>query len=362
MEVIMPLPFNLSPLNLFDPFGMGLADALEKLGITSVEEAIGAANAAPVELARYLGIDLRGLPIPHLPIPIDLLTIVQKAVYAFGVPTAPVLADYVPGQNVPASPAAPAVRSLADDFAPPPRHQGGRRTCTAFASIATLEQNVRRHPPLIPVPGFDLSDGCEQWLYYLCKRHYDNNNTFGTFIATAYQAMTEIGNLPEASWPYRAEQTPQESGEPTPAGEDWLRPLAAFGKIKRDRALQATDIGQYKAAIDAQRAVTFWVPVFDSWFYNPLARILGLITMPIPSELSKQDNGHSMCIVGYIDQPQFPGIGGGRFIVRNSWGGEWGLLNPWDEVQLPQGFGTIPYDYIAKFGREARIIEQGPFE
>ena len=37
------------------------------------------------------------------------------------------------------------------------------------------------------------------------------------------------------------------------------------------------------------------------------------------------------------------------------------LLNIWsDRVTLPNGYGTIPYAYITKFGQEAFIVARGP--
>jgi C1A family cysteine protease len=53
----------------------------------------------------------------------------------------------------------------------------------------------------------------------------------------------------------------------------------------------------------------------------------GVIPMPGPTE--QKDGGHAMLIVGYNNADR-------TFLVRNSWGTEWGQ----------QGYGTMPYDYI----------------
>lgn len=137
--------------------------------------------------------------------------------------------------------------------------------------------------------------------------------------------------------------------------------IGAQTRIKEGRTLNGRSVADFRAAISGERAVTFWVPVYDSWIENPWAALLGQITMPVPNETPTA--AHAMCVVGYLDQPEFPEIGGGRFIVRNSWGTEWGLLNPWSaNVTLPSGYGTIPYAYITNFGEEAHIIKRGPFE
>ena len=54
--------------------------------------------------------------------------------------------------------------------------------------------------------------------------------------------------------------------------------------------------------------------------------------------------GHAMLLVGYADDETV--AGGGYFIVRNSWGEEWG----------EQGYGKIPYAYIELFTTSAATI------
>jgi len=54
--------------------------------------------------------------------------------------------------------------------------------------------------------------------------------------------------------------------------------------------------------------------------------------------------GHAMLIVGYEDDASIPG--GGAFIVRNSWGGEWG----------DGGYGRLPYAYVELFATSAATI------
>jgi len=58
-----------------------------------------------------------------------------------------------------------------------------------------------------------------------------------------------------------------------------------------------------------------------------------------------------MCLVGYTDMPGRPEIGGGRFILRNSWGTLWAA-----QSSFGAGYGTIPYSYIARLCMEAYSI------
>jgi len=91
------------------------------------------------------------------------------------------------------------------------------------------------------------------------------------------------------------------------------------------------------------------VPVYNSWYHSVVVRDTGDITMPIPGEYAS--GGHAMCVVGCLDQPDRPEIGGGRFILRNSWGTIWGGSGVWGP-----GYGSIPYGYIARYGLEAYTL------
>ena len=66
--------------------------------------------------------------------------------------------------------------------------------------------------------------------------------------------------------------------------------------------------------------------------------------MPLPNE--PRVGGHAMTVAGYSDDPAAPG--GGRFLVRNSWGTRWATASA-----LGAGYGTIPYAYLAQFTKEA---------
>lgn len=108
-------------------------------------------------------------------------------------------------------------------------------------------------------------------------------------------------------------------------------------------------MADYKAALAANQWVPFSVPVYNSWYLSNQVRLTGDITNPIPGET--RAGGHAMCIVGCLDLPDRPELGGGRFILRNSWGPTWGMHSPHGA-----GCGTTPYIYIQRFAMEAYTL------
>jgi C1A family cysteine protease len=74
----------------------------------------------------------------------------------------------------------------------------------------------------------------------------------------------------------------------------------------------------------------------------------GDIVLPTPGD--SVEGGHSMCLVGYVEEPGAPGWGGGRFLVRNSWD-RWGI-----KCRYGKGYGTIPFSYILRYSEEAYSI------
>jgi C1A family cysteine protease len=153
----------------------------------------------------------------------------------------------------------------------------------------------------------------------------------------------------ESTWPYNPTTIAGNEGQgPPPAqaaaeAKDFMAPSV--------HQIAATSIIDIKSELAHNHCVAFSIPVFDSWYNNPEVQRTGEIVNPIPNEESGE--GHAMCFVGYEDIPDQPDLGGGKFYIRNSWNSEWAT----ESVLGSAGYGTIPYSYIGRFGREAYTIE-----
>ena len=89
--------------------------------------------------------------------------------------------------------------------------------------------------------------------------------------------------------------------------------------------------------------------VFKSWYKSIKTIETGIITNPIANE-KPYELGHSVVIVGYQDTNENGSEG--YFIIRNSWGQNWGKSSIYES-----GYGQISYAYIQKYCWEAFAIK-----
>ena len=217
----------------------------------------------------------------------------------------------------------------------PVRDQGSRGTCVAFAVTGALEY-------LLHCNG-STQDMSAQFSYWNCKHNDGAPTRPGTWISVASRLVQRNGVCPEIVWPYNPAPIPgNEPHDPVAAGAQ--RHALPYRIVARP--IPATSVVDYKLALAGGKWAPFSVPVYNSWYLNPQVRLTGDLINPIPGET--RVGGHAMCVVGCIDLPNRPELGGGRFILRNSWGTGWGRASPYGP-----GYGTIPYIYVQRFGMEA---------
>lgn len=120
------------------------------------------------------------------------------------------------------------------------------------------------------------------------------------------------------AWPY---DIPSFAKEPPPGCYE----LALQNKVVQySRLVQV--LSQLKGCLASGYPFVFGFTVYES-FESPQVTSTGIAPMPTPGE--PVIGGHAVLAVGYDDSTQ-------RFMVRNSWGPNWGMA----------GYFTIPYAYV----------------
>lgn len=218
---------------------------------------------------------------------------------------------------------------------PPIRSQGeDRSTCTAFAVTCVNEFKHYRS-------SFQKTDLSEQYLFYQTKI-LENDNDCGSWVKNVIQIVGETGQCRESTWSYNPNPPcVQYSGKPSNADTEASLFKNTFIEVS------SSDVGSFKQYISAKSLIAISFKVFNSWYSDQSKIRDGLITMPVPEE-NPFPQGHSVAIVGYQDDSDTPG--GGYFIIRNSWGTEWGAKNYYGS-----GYGIAPYEYIEKYCMEAYV-------
>jgi C1A family cysteine protease len=224
---------------------------------------------------------------------------------------------------------------------PPIRNQGpSRGTCVAF-TLTAINEYVRRQTAATPP---NLS---EQHLYHEIKLIDGAPNLCATWQKKGAEILKNHGQCREAVWPYNPNPPCNNNGVMPPNA----RTDAAGFKLSLDAVTPAQDVATIKAMLADRRPVGITIPVYNSWLQSPETRRSGRITLPLLGELPV--GGHAVCLVGYQDTPLV--VGGGYFLVRNSWGTSWAYQSPYG-----QGYGAIAYRYVTLMSWETYTLTSSP--
>lgn len=224
------------------------------------------------------------------------------------------------------------------------RNQGILGTCTAFATVAVVEGQCA---------AADLS---EAFLYGLTKSIDGLPQSDGSSLGFALEALHRWGVCREELKPYLADRA-YLRGEPSSVAlRDGLRRCPTSRDLWM---LPPRNVDAIKDQLANGRPVAISVPLFQSVMNSLLFHGQGRFLL----RLGRADlvhSYHALCIVAYFDntwllqhqlseQP-----GGGTFLVRNSWGQQWGIDNPLAKLQgCEGGYALMPYAYVAKYAVEA---------
>lgn len=203
---------------------------------------------------------------------------------------------------------------LSGDFPVPPYDQGQLGSCTGNSIAAAIQferQKQGLKPDFIP----------SRLFIYYNERVIENsvNDDAGAQIRDGIKSVAEQGVCTETTWPYDIAKF---AAKPPPGA---YSEATKYQVTSYSRLVQ--NLTQLKGCLASGYPFVFGFTVYNSFESDQVTQT-GVVPMP---DLANDQviGGHAVCACGYDDSQQ-------RFIVRNSWGPNWGM----------KGYFTIPYAYL----------------
>jgi C1A family cysteine protease len=189
--------------------------------------------------------------------------------------------------------------------------QGNLGSCTANALVGNLEF-LEKQAGKRPI---NLS----RLFVYYNERAIEGtvNEDAGAFIRDGIKTLVKNGVCPETEWRYLVRKFREEP------------PKACYDHAEKHQVLsyhRITTLREMKMCLAEGYPFVFGFTVYDAFESAEVAKT-GRLDLPKPGE--SDVGGHAVMAVGYDEAKQ-------RFLIRNSWGTDWGL----------DGYFTMPYDYL----------------
>jgi hypothetical protein len=186
------------------------------------------------------------------------------------------------------------------------RNQASRGTCAVHGAVCVAEAfeyfRDHRNGPL------DLAEQFVWWFRGSGQRY----SAGGYDCSEAMRDIRDAGVCEELNLPYQGMQINNNHTQ-VPI-HDKAMDRAQFYRLGDVIGLPWNDVDAVKRVLESGRCVSYGSNL-DGWNTNT-----GEITMPPPE--TKLGGSHCTTIVGYIDDDSLDeSLGGGHFIIRNSWGG-----------------------------------------
>lgn len=195
---------------------------------------------------------------------------------------------------------------------PPVENQGQLGSCTANALVGALEFLELRD-------GARFVDLSRLFVYYnerLIEGTVDQDS--GAFIRDGIKSLAKQGVCPEQQWPYKIAAFKRHPTSPCYAAAKKHR-ITSYHRI--------ITLDEMHTCLADGFPFVFGFTVYQS-FESAAVANSGVLNLPTTRE--RVVGGHAVMAVGYDDTVR-------RFLVRNSWGANWGK----------RGYFTMPYAYLS---------------
>lgn len=217
-------------------------------------------------------------------------------------------------------------------FCSPVENQLDTSSCTGHAIIGAVEidENFIRQAS----PGMPFVNYSRLFVYYNERlMEGDVGEDGGASIRDGIKSLQTYGVCEESYWPF------SESNVLLKPSMEAYQAALKHNSVTYESVPQSLDAILHCLAF-TNRPIVIGIDIFES-FESDAVAATGVVLMPGPYE--KCLGGHAVLIVGYDMASQ-------TFIVRNSWGPDWG----------DQGFFHLPFQYVLNttLSEDLWVIEQ----
>jgi C1A family cysteine protease len=196
----------------------------------------------------------------------------------------------------------------------PVEDQGRLGSCTANSLVGALEFLEKKE-------GTRFVDLSRLFIYYnerAIEGTVDQDS--GAFIRDGIKSLVKQGVCPEQQWPYIVDKV---TFKRKPSAGCYT--AAKKHRITSYHRINTTD--EMRTCLADGFPFVFGFTVYESFESAAVARS-GVLNLPAAKE--NVVGGHAVMGVGYNDADK-------RFLIRNSWGADWGK----------KGYFTMPYAYLS---------------
>ena len=213
-------------------------------------------------------------------------------------------------------------------YCSPIEDQGNLGSCTANAGVGLLEYYERK--------AFgNYTNGSRLFLYKVTRDLIGETGDTGAELRNTIGAMVTIGIPPEKYYPYDISKYDEEPPSLCYA-------LAENYKAVKYVRLDELNISKQTLLYNIKVNIAAGIPsMFGFTVYSSISQAGSTGKIPFPDPGETVEGGHAIVAIGYDDNLIITNENSkrstkGAFIIRNSWGTNWG----------DKGYGYFPYQYV----------------